>query len=57
MVLKEELKPYKVEKDGNGGAIEIECHGSALLSSRERINFCVFLGNFDAKGGSVQKVE
>lgn len=35
MLLKEEIKPYKVESDGALGTAETECHGRSLLSPRE----------------------
>ena len=50
MLLKEEMKPYKVENDGALGAAEAECHGRSLLSSREEWTW--FMKSFNAKGGN-----
>lgn len=52
-VLKEEVKPCKVENDGTIGAVEMEGHGSSLLSPRELIRS---MGSFNAKGGSCAEI-
>lgn len=35
MLLKEEIKPYKVESDGALGTAETECHGRSLFPREE----------------------
>lgn len=50
MLLKGEIKPYKVENDGALGTAETECHGRSLLYSREEWTW--FMKSFNAKSGN-----